>query len=383
MYASPGAGSYRARVRIIGSGRAGLACSMLLARAAYDVEVVASAAGDYDAFEAFDASFGPTMRALGIADPQAACRARAVAGFNGEHYLVARRAHVRDVLLRSAREAGATLLREPPEAGDAYDWLVDASGRTGRYTAVARDEAMVAYLFDAPPTAALAMVQLGNAWCYRIGDERGSTLGVVAPAGTVDDAVARRVAHAAFGNDVRGVPLRRSATRQRAAEPIAGRRIAVGDAALAHEPSAGQGQRFALTTALLAAATIRTCTERPALAAMARRFYADAIARSGRTGARHADPPAVDLARRHAFAGALARGPVLRDGFVDEEDVVTWPAGSTRWIAGVDLAAHADAFTETGPGWHVVGRLARRGVDTDRAVAVVTNAIRIGLLVPA
>ena len=372
-------------VDVYGSGRAGLACATILARAGYAVRVHDSDAGAYDSYEAFDASATGALRTLGV-DPFAACGARAVRGFNGSEYVVARRGRVRDALLDVARGAGVAIGRTHVDA-NANAWVVDATGRSALRTPVERETAAVAYLFDGPPATALTMLRAPFGWGYRIGDERGSTVGVIAARPFATEAAARAWAHSAFGVALSAAPAtRRAASVQRCARPIDGRTLAVGDAAFAPDPMTGQGQSFALTSAALAAATIRTCVERPARDALARAFYTDAVTRAARVDARdHASggARAVDLDASYVFAGEVRSGAVLHDGLIDEVPVVAWDGRQGRWSAGVDLLDVAAACPSASAGWHVIDRLARRGIEPDRAVAVVSRAIARGLLRPA
>jgi 2-polyprenyl-6-methoxyphenol hydroxylase-like FAD-dependent oxidoreductase len=387
-YGSPGGESFaRAAVRVHGSGRAGLACATALARAGYDVRVLDSNAGAYDSFEAFDGSAVDALRALGV-DPFAACGARAVRGFNGAQYVVARRADVRAALFDAARAAGALIVRaagvREAEPDDGESWIVDATGRSALRTPSEREPPALAYVFDGPPADALTMLPAPFGWGYRIGDDRGSTVGVVAAKPFPAERDARAWAESAFGVALGAAPAtRRAAGAQRGAEPLTRQRIAIGDAAFAQDPMNGQGQSFALTSAALAAATIRTCAEQPALAPVARAFYADAVARAGR----HADSPGraesshpIDLRSTYVFAGDVRRGGVLRDGLIAEALVVAWNGTQARWSAGVDLLDVADVASTASAGWHVIDRLARRGIDRDRAVVVVSAAIARGLL---
>jgi hypothetical protein len=73
-------------------------------------------------------------------------------------------------------------------------------------------------------------------------------------------------------------------------------------------------------------------------------------------------------------------GGVLCDGLIDEVPVVAWDGSQARWAAGVDLLDVAAACASASAGWHVIDRLARRGVEPDRAVAAVSGAIARGLL---
>jgi hypothetical protein len=362
-----------------------LACAALLARAGYRVRVVVSEAGAYDAFEAFDASFEELLRAAGVDEPLRACDARLVRAFNGARYAVARRARVRDALYESARRAGAAFVARgemPPSEGG---WLVDATGRTALHTPVVRDRPAVAYLFEAPPAAKLAMRSDELGWGYRIGDERGSTVGVVLAEPRASAATARAWAQGVFGITLsaQARPLRRAAAPQRCRVAIDGRRIAVGDAAVVHDPAAGSGQRFALASALSAVAVIRTCAEKPSSSAAARAFYDDLVARAARRSPHdpHSTEPArADLERQYCFAGSVRRGGVLRDGFVAEDELVEWDGGSARWSCGVDLVRLAEASATPTSGRQLVDRLIRAGYDPDRAVAAVAWAVARGVL---
>jgi hypothetical protein len=348
------------------------------------VQVVKSSAGAYDAFEAFDSSFDAMLREIGIEDPWTACRAQLVRGFNGEPYAVARREDVRRALHDVARSAGVTFRVAADAAPDAR-WILDATGRTALHTAVVRTEPAVAYLFEAMPTDELAERHDAFGWGYRLGDARGSTVGVIVTKPYADVNAARAWAERTFGIAVSADarPVRRAAHAQRCTTAINGNRIAVGDAAIAQDPLTGAGQRFALASALAAVATIRTSVEAPMREEIAHLFYADMIARSARRRPRDASletAQVADLSQIYVFAGRVERGGILRDDLVVEDDVVEWDGVRARWSAGVDLLWLAEAAAVPSVGWHVVDRFVRRGAHHDRAVAVVAAAVGRGLL---
>lgn len=366
------------RIVIAGSGRAALACGAILAPHGYRVEVLASEAGVYDAFEAFDASVVPLLRSLGVDDATWQRHVERVQGFNGSETFVGRRETLRRVLFHHAILAGAKVTYGAKTLRDS-DWRIDATGRTARYTRVTRATPAVAYFFESGAVNCLEMKRLEAMWSYRIGNSQGSTVAIIAPADKLDSAELRSTIQSIGVFPASGL-VRRAATAQRANEPIVERRIAIGDAALAQDPVLGQGQRFALVSGALAAATIRTIVERPRFENAARQFYSQAVHRAGRGTAQAV--PRAELGKQFAFTGAVASGAVLHDGMIVEERVIAWQGDEARWIAGVDVVAELEAFRAAGVGWHVVDRLVRRGVTADLAYAAVISAVRRGLLAP-
>ncbi|AZD09492.1 Dehydrogenase [Pseudomonas chlororaphis] len=138
--------------------------------------------------------------------------------------------------------------------------------------------------------------------------------------------------------------------------------IRVGDAAMAVDPLSGNGIFQSLSSALQAPAVINTLLQRPERAALAQRFHARRVeqlflrfARIGRDfyadEQRWADQPFWQARRQwpdrelaHAVADFSAlrieRAPVLRDGLVDEAEVVITPDQPLGiWhVHGVELA---------------------------------------------
>jgi hypothetical protein len=146
---------------------------------------------------------------------------------------------------------------------------------------------------------------------------------------------------------------RRPAFPQWCAEPIAGRRLAVGDAALASDPIAGQGIRFALASAAAAAGAVGTwCDGDPEATARAfyHRFVSDARRRHLGLLAKLYDPQGViapqpirlsssaELPRRVRFAGHTFLAELSVEGRVVPGAVLQLPDGGlVRWLGSFDI----------------------------------------------
>ena len=133
--------------------------------------------------------------------------------------------------------------------------IIDATGRAARWSRpVALGRPATATLYRGPAARfARPGVIFGaddTAWAYRLEHPATTTVGVVS------EHAARRLAltrDLASGLDIDPAApwvqaAVRSASVQWALDPIAHRRLAIADAALAHNPSAGQGVRFAVAS---------------------------------------------------------------------------------------------------------------------------------------
>ncbi|OMQ29654.1 NAD(P)/FAD-dependent oxidoreductase [Pseudomonas putida] len=154
----------------------------------------------------------------------------------------------------------------------------------------------------------------------------------------------------------------RSSTAILSPQVCADKWIRVGDAAMAVDPLSGNGVFQSLSSALQASAVINTLLRKPERAALAQRFHQQRVeqlflrfARIGRDF--YADEqrwleqpfwqarrqwPDAEVAHAEADFSALRieRAPVLRDGFVDEAEVVITadqPLGIWH-VQGVELA---------------------------------------------
>ena len=138
--------------------------------------------------------------------------------------------------------------------------------------------------------------------------------------------------------------------------------IRVGDAAMAVDPLSGNGIFLSLSSALQAPAVINTLLRKPERAALAQRFHQQRVeqlfmrfARIGRdfyaeeqcwaqqpfwAARRHWPDSQAAHAEADFAALRIARAPVLRDGFVDEAEVVISPDQPLGiWhVQGVEVA---------------------------------------------
>jgi len=185
---------------------------------------------------------------------------------------------------------------------------------------------------------------------------------------------------------------------QRAVHPVAGRRIAVGDAALAHDPIAGGGIRFALASAVAAATTVATWIDDPDQRDLAATYYDEMVtgehgrhleARRAIHAGDHAATPAdrstgpqtVAVPEVVRFAGAIVETPLAIDGLVRPGPAVRLPDGTlTRWLGSFDLLVLARLATDPVPRIVLLARLQHEGLDVGAARAVLSWAARHGML---
>jgi len=235
-----------------------------------------------------------------------------------------------------------------------------------------------------------------NWWAYRLGHTDTSWVGVVTATGkltaSVLDAAAGRLGISPAALTAEG---RRPAWVQRADQPVAGRRIAAGDAALAHDPIAGQGIRFALGSAIAAAATVATWADDPSRRPVATDYYRglveaeEARHRTVLEGLANPDPAATvaepgPLPAVVRFDAALVQAELSVDGRVELGPAVRLRDGATvRWVGAFDLLDLARLAVDPTPQVLVVAGLLEIGLDVDAARALVTWAVRNGVLVDA
>jgi 2-polyprenyl-6-methoxyphenol hydroxylase-like FAD-dependent oxidoreductase len=251
-----------------------------------------------------------------------------------------------------------------PEQG--FDWAlpggprqslgaIDATGRVARWIgkAVQRDF-KVASLFRGPGTSKMRpgrVVRTGTGWAYALFHPEQTTVGLV-DIGNPAKAERRLPTAVAEALDLSAPEnfslLRRCpANAEWAAAPIEGRLLSVGDAAFACEPVAGQGVRFALASAMAAAAVLVGQRDgRPA--DVTRRYYRDLVD-SART--RHlaqldaiADgfPPKqrvfVGPEQSLVFSGEIVATGLRRGDAIVEDHCLRLPDGGlVRWLGEFDL----------------------------------------------
>lgn len=307
-------------------------------------------------------------------------------------------------LLSRAVMRGATVRRVPrlPRPEDVPGGvvaLVDATGRAAAWSRPVRTEGRsIAWQFRAPPSDDMAgqVVQGDGWWAYRIGHADVTWLGIVTTAGELTaamlDSAAGRLGLAPASLIAQG---RRPAWVQRADQPVCGRRIAVGDAALAHDPVAGQGIRFALGSAIAAGATVATWADDPLRREAATDYYRglvdaeDARHRAILEGLRGPDPVATveepgPLPAVVRLDAAVVQTELSVDGRVELGPALRLRDGATaRWAGAFDLLDLAGLAAEPTPRVLVVAGLLEMGLDVGGARALVSWSVRNGVLVDA
>jgi len=279
--------------------------------------------------------------------------------------------------------------------------VIDATGRAAAWSRpVVTDSHDVARQFEGPPHAdiALRMVQGDRWWAYRLGTASTTWAGVVTAGGDDLDADRATADHALrrLGLDPgEMVPRGRRAARvQRALHPVDGRRIAVGDAALAHDPVAGAGIRFALASAIAAATVVANwADDRHDVGAA---YYTELV--TGEHG-RHLDAlraihgggsdatrvaeaaqagPPPDVVH---FTAPIVETPLAIDGLIQPGLAVRLPDGTlTRWLGSFDLLCLARLSSDPIPRIVLLARLQAEGLAPGDARAVLTWALRHRLL---
>jgi hypothetical protein len=231
-----------------------------------------------------------------------------------------------------ARGAQISVVKRLPAVPKNCLAAVDATGRSAAWSRpIRRLGNLVADVFEVSSNGERGRVErLPDGWIYRI----GSTVGVVSSR-------QRRSASPA-GARFLG---RRPAFPQWCENPIEGSRIAVGDAALAHNPLAGQGIRFALASAFAAASVIQTWArdgDREAAQSFYRNFVAQARIRhleflEQRELDATADIPQA-LPERVRFSGRSGLAELSVDSQVVRGRAILLDGPTAvRWLGGVDL----------------------------------------------
>jgi flavin-dependent dehydrogenase len=232
-----------------------------------------------------------------------------------------------------------------------FQAAVDATGRSAVWSRpIQRVGNQVADIFSvaAAPYLRSRVLRRSGKWAYRIGLKNHATVALVAEEGT------RRNHPDATTREALGIHGRLQFVGRRAAfpqwseSPVEFRRLAVGDAALAYDPIAGQGICFALSSVLAATAVIKTWQASPAANASAERFYRDFVAQRRQRHLAFLDhmhaghlPPeraAEPLPEEIVFSGRTARTDLQIDSQIAEAEAVVLPDGSAvRWVGDVDL----------------------------------------------
>ncbi len=395
------------RIVVLGAGPAGAATAIGLRRLGYSVTVV-SEWRRFAAVEGVSQRVLEGLRhaGLGGALSQAAMPATRQVHWNGQHlqmnqeFLLDRQRFdraLRDDLQRAGVSVVEGRVREVVHEGGHHvrlddgqvliaDFLVEARGRQAPLAPDRlRGPETVSLLnvcqgSPGAPASAVESLEDGWAWMARLEDGRCywqvtlDAAGLPGKAGLADYCVARRACSALVAElfDAQAlVPAQvhaRSSTAILAGECVGQDWIRVGDAAMAVDPLSGNGIFQSLSSALQAPVVINTLLRKPERAGLARQFHQQRVeqlflrfARIGRDfyGQEQGRAGQPFWARRQGWPDAqplhrpadwkavrVERRPVLRDGWVDEAEVVVTadqPLGVWH-VQGVELASVVSAL---------------------------------------
>ncbi len=281
-----------------------------------------------------------------------------------------------------------------------FDFAVDASGRAAAWSQpITRVRHLCAEIFSGlndKHAEGLALVQEGEGWAYRLSAGERATIGVLSSDRRRNVEIPSAFAEALgiSANSFRWMG-RRVAFPQWSAQPIAGNRLAIGDAALAHDPLSGQGIRFALSSALAARAVIRTILQRPSDRSWAERYYEEFVATERRRhsallqslygpdfdfssmgGTIHSSSdnhsPLLRDDELLCFSATVERAPILFYGFIEPGDVIRLSdGGGVRWLGGFDLLSLRDLTERKVSMPRLIERMGAAGISRQRAQGII------------
>jgi 2-polyprenyl-6-methoxyphenol hydroxylase-like FAD-dependent oxidoreductase len=282
--------------------------------------------------------------------------------------------------------------------------VVDATGRVARWSRpLARAGRQVAALFNCPGSSRAEpgrRVRIEAGWAYRIAHPDQTTVGIVLERGALAGRTLPAEAAAALGvakPQACVFSAHRPAFAQWAEEPIRGRRLAIGDAALAYDPIAGQGLRFGLASGLAAAAVISAWAKAgdPAVTTEYYRTFAGAARQRHlrrlaelRAGGTAAPVAAVSPAETFAaerdeffFAAPTRRTSVNRGGRLATEEALVLADGEmVRWLGAFDLLRLRDLARTPRHGARLRRQLVEEGLSGMDAGILLHWCLRHGVL---
>lgn len=322
--------------------------------------------------------------------------------------------------LRAARRRGATVLPAttigPPTnlphdgvhvpVGQTYLHAmaaIDATGRAARWSRpVTRNASKTATLYTGPGrtlarSGRIVRVQ-EDGWAYRLDHPQATTIGVIrrrsAAAATLDGILAGDLGINDPESFVR-VGIRPAAV-QWSNQPVAPGRLAIGDAALALSPITGQGLRFAISSALAAAAVLNTWNDGNTKLASDyyRRFINGVRSRhltklttitSGRSSesaaADHPNRDPLNPHRRLRWVSPIEQVGINHSGRIVTDKCCVLPDGGlVRWIGGFDVLLLRDAVASGQTAPKIGAQLTQLGVADTTAQALLAWAIQVGAI---
>ena len=291
-----------------------------------------------------------------------------------------------------------------------FDVAIDASGRAAVCSRpVQRVRHLVADIFEVPcpdtPTA-ITLMRFNDGWAYRIGLRKRANLVTLSPTPHPANTL---LAQLARNFQISRTDLcwigRRAAFVQWASRVATDRVMAVGDAAVAHDPVSGQGIRFALASALAAAAVVRTCrrshddkaiavqfydeflrTERERHGALLQSLYGSRFNFGSLGGQRpRAETPLaatqMNVSEELRFTASVESVPLNIDGFIKRGEVIRLSDGGTvRWLGGFDLVRLRDFIREAITIPRLVKLMVADGVSAEKSFSIVQWCYAKGIL---
>lgn len=278
---------------------------------------------------------------------------------------------------------------------------VDATGRAAVWSRpVSRTRAANAAVHQGPPQrrdTPGVVSPIPDGWAYLLSHPAGSSLGLIRGSSTrlypVDDEVAALL-DIAPAADWQRVAVRNVGV-QWCTQPVRPRRLAIGDAALACSPLAGHGVKFAVSSALAAAAVLTTWFDGSATdCAAADSYYRDLVRRAR---IRHLDrldqltgapsetlpPPAaaasLDSRVRFCAAGTVV-GQNRAGRIVAAEAFVLADGDAARSVGGLDLAWLREICADRPTLGQMHTALAARGLRGDAAANLIGWAFANGVV---
>ena len=408
-------------VLVGGAGIAAAAVSLRLIKLGIPPLILCTSSPILEGIEAIPEGALPLFAELGILQVLGTAQAAVVEGFenNWDDREIVRaglwihvdRRRLAEAAIREAVRQGATMwtVRSLPKLTHAnkavvadldgrecqFDAAIDATGRSAAWSRPTRRQGtQVADLYNvtAKESTRGRIGRVGQGWAYRIGLNDDTTVAIMSigrrrrrpTAG-----VFRTLGVAETSGVYRG---RRPAFPQWAEEPVQGRRLSVGDAALAYDPIAGQGIRFALSSALAVATVVNTWRHTPTKTEAANRFYRAFIMRARQKHLQFVDairmgtPPEpflLAVPEFVVFRGETGSAELQIGSRIISGTAVRLHDGSwVRWVGGVDLLRIRDLAQKPIRSSDLARKLASVGIDVDKASTMMAWCAREGLLAP-
>jgi hypothetical protein len=173
--------------------------------------------------------------------------------------------------------------------------------------------------------------------------------------------------------------------------PVHGRKLAVGDAALAYDPLAGQGIRFALSSAITASSVVNTWRKAPSEAAAAERFYRKYVMRSCethlqlidqlQTKSSPAEQKAEAIPEVVTFCGQVVQAYLQLDSKIRNDSAFLLADGEcVRFLGGIDLLELRRSLPQTIRSSDLVDRLGAAAGGRHKAREVMRWCLRHKIL---